>query len=88
MTTDKTRAPASPLLDEMERIVGDAANHRGCYTCAASPPYPTPGCDELTAEEEQDVIDYCVASGVTAEDSPTPGWPLDLAVVCPRWRAR
>ena len=34
------------------------------------------------------LLDYCEASGVNDEASPTRGFPTDLSVACPRWRAR
>lgn len=68
----------------------DLTSHRGCYTCASSPPTPRPGCDQLTGDEALDgpLLDYCEASGVNDEASPTRGFPTDLSVACPRWRAR
>lgn len=68
----------------------DLSGHRGCYTCASSPPAPRPGCDQLTGNETLDgpLLDYCEASGVNDEASLTQGFPTDLGTVCPRWRAR
>ena len=66
-----------------------APPERSCFTCAHSPRHPAPaGCDALTAAEEQNIIDYCEASGANAEHNPEPGWPLIRSIACPAWRIR
>lgn len=64
--------------------------HRGCFTCRYSPAFPTPGCEQLTGDEDQDagLVAYCEASGVNDEDSPHRGFPLRMGLTCPCWAPR